>query len=248
MAKIAWITGASTGIGRALALKLAEAGYVIAASARSASKLEELRAMNTNIHCFALDVTDKQEVRAISDAIIEKLGRIDLAVLNAGTYIKDNINNFNSEILRTNFDLNFLATIDCLDAVTIAMLRQNSGQIAIVSSVSGWVGLPYASAYGASKAALNNFAASLQPEMSKNNIDLKLICPGFVETPLTAKNDFEMPFIISAERAADEIIKGLNSKRFMIAFPKRMAFSMGLLSMLPTALRLFLTSKILRED
>lgn len=247
MDKIVWITGASSGIGRALALQLAQEGYQVAASSRNASLLASLCLINKNIHAFALDVRDKHSVRAVIAKIIEKFGRIDLAILNAGTYERDNISNFNATPLQTNFELNFFATIDCLDVIAKQMKQQKSGQIGIVSSVAGWLGLPYASSYGASKAALNNFATSLRPEMARSGIDLRLICPGFVKTPLTDKNDFEMPFIISAERAADEIIKGLRTKRFMIAFPKRMVFSLGFINLLPNAIKLWLTSKILRD-
>ncbi len=247
MAKIVWITGASTGIGRALAVKLAKEGNIIAASARNAQLLASLSLEHENIHAFALDVTQKAAVRLAISKIISKFGRIDLAILNAGTYERDNIENFNQCPLKSNFDLNFFATIDCMDAVCRNMIERKAGQIAIVSSVAGWVGLPYAASYGASKAALNNFATSLQPEMAKNGIDLRVICPGFVKTPLTAKNDFEMPFIISPERAADEIIKGLEGHKFMISFPKRMVFSLKFLSALPNWLKLHMTSKILRD-
>lgn len=244
---VAWVTGAGSGIGRALALRLAREGWHVAVSARTSLDLATLAAEAPDrIHAFPLDVTDAHAVRETVAGIEDALGSLDLAVLNAGTYARDSAAQFDPAAFRATVEVNLMGAVHCLSALMPGMLARGSGHIAVVSSVSGYVGLPGAAAYGASKAALINMCQALYPELATRNVRLSLVNPGFVDTPLTRKNDFPMPFLISADAAVDHIMAGLNSSRFEIAFPWKMVLSMKLLAALPERLRLAVTRRMLR--
>ncbi|GEO85303.1 MULTISPECIES: SDR family NAD(P)-dependent oxidoreductase [Alphaproteobacteria] len=246
--RISWITGASSGIGRALALRLARDGWTVAASARGNDELAALEAASCGrVISFPLDVTDKSAIDATVEAIERRLGDIDLAVFAAGTYFRDYAVDFDSERFHTMVELNLVGTARCLERVMPAMIARKGGQIAVVASISGYIGLPGAASYGATKAALNVMCEALYPELLSHGIKLSIVNPGFVDTPLTRKNDFPMPFLISAEVAADIIAQGLARGRFEIVFPWQMALAMKLLHTLPAGLRFRLTRRMLRE-
>ena len=222
-----WIAGASTGIGAALAKQYANSGHTVFASARSEDKLQALshQVPDTEGEIIALpcDVTDNESILAAVQSIHAK-GPLDLAILNAGYYEPIELEELTLEHFLNTYDVNLQGVVRCLLAVLTDMRRLGKGQIAIVSSVSGYTGLPRAAAYGSSKAALINLAESLQPECKSVGVDVRLINPGFVKSPLTDKNSFKMPFIIEADDAAARIIKGLNSSSFEIHFPKRFTY------------------------
>lgn len=232
-----WITGASSGIGRALTLALAKAGDRIAASARSEEALEQLadeaKSMPGSIHAFPLDVTDAEAVAATADAIARDLGGIDLAVLNAGTHHPVEARDFKADEFEALLEVNLLGTARCLEQLLEPMIARKSGHIAIVASVAGYSGLPTASYYGSSKAALINLAECLRFDLAPLGVKLQLIDPGFVETPLTDKNDFTMPFLIDVETAASRIVAGLEKNVFEIHFPRRFTYLLKLLGFLP---------------
>lgn len=243
-----WVTGASSGIGRALALRLAREGWNVAVSARTARDLATLAAEAPGrIHAFPLDVTDDQAVLETVASIEDNLGPLDLAVLNAGTYARDSAAQFDTAAFRATVEVNLMGAVHCLVALMPRMLARGSGHIAVVSSVAGYVGLPGAAAYGASKAALINMCEALHPELAARNVHLSLINPGFVDTPLTQKNDFFMPFLISADAAVNHIMAGLKSRHFEIAFPWKMVLSMKLLAALPARLRLTVARRMVRN-
>lgn len=247
--RLAWITGASSGIGRALALRLARDGWTVAVSARSVDELDSLATeSNGRIFPFPLDVTDKDAVDGTVQAIERNHGDIDLAVFAAGTYFRDYAVDFDSARFRTMVALNLIGTAQCLERIMPAMIARKSGQIAVVASVSGYVGLPGAASYGATKAALNVMCEALYPELRSHGVKLSIVNPGFVDTPLTRKNDFPMPFLISAEEAADTIADGLAAGKYEIVFPWKMAVAMKLLHALPARLRFALTRRMLRPQ
>ena len=246
--RVAWITGASSGIGRALALRLASRGWQVAASARDAAALATLAAaMPAQIRIWPLDVTDAAATTAAVAAITAALGPLDLCVFNAGTYRRDSAASFRAGDFRALLEVNLMGVVHSLDAVLPAMLARRHGQIAVVASLAGLVGLPGAAAYAASKAALIRMGEALQPELRAAGIELSIVAPGFVDTPLTRLNDFPMPFLLSLEAAVDRIERGLERRRPLIAFPWPMVVALKLLALLPATLRLRLTAGMVRS-
>jgi short-subunit dehydrogenase len=235
--RVAWVTGASTGIGKELAVALAKRGVIVAASARSAGRLAEL---GYGVRAYPLDVTDLSAVIATHERINIEIGKIDLAVLAAGTYKPLNVSEFNpANFIETNA-VNYLGVVHALSALIPQMRSRRSGHLACIASVAGYRGLPKAAAYGPSKAALINLVESLKPELDADGVTMSLINPGFVATPLTAQNEFPMPFLISAEEAAARILRGLERRRFEIAFPTRFVLMLKLARLLPYSIYFFL--------
>ncbi len=247
----AWLTGASSGLGRALALRLARAGHHVVASARRAEELEELAAeakrAGGRIDPMTLDVTDRQAAAAAVTQIEKTAGPIDLAVLNAGTHVSQLAVDFDVDKVRQLFELNVMGSVHCLQPVMARMIERRRGHIAIVSSLAGYAGLPTSAAYGATKAGLINMAEALQPELQGMGVKLQVVNPGFVKTPLTDKNPFPMPFLMDVDNAAEAFYRGLQSERFEIVFPRRFAYLMKLLRMLPYPLFFAATRRIIPE-
>lgn len=243
----AWITGGGSGIGRALALELAGAGWQVAISARSPTALAAVQAeAGDRIAVFPLDVCDAGAVADTLAAIETQRGPLDLVVLNAGTHQPMGLTDFSIDTARHLMAVNYFGVVHGLAAVLPRFTARRAGQIAIVASVAGYRGLPSAAAYGPTKAALINLAEALRPEASRAGIDLRLINPGFVATPLTDRNDFPMPDCITAEAAARAIHRGLTGQDFEIAFPWRFSRVMKLLRWLPDRLFFALTRRMLR--
>ena len=235
--KVIWITGASSGIGRCLALKFANEGWVVAASARREDLLKELNSVNQNIHSFPLDVTNIDQCKTVFKSIIEKFKDVEISVFGTGIHDPRSEKSFNLEKIREITEVNYFGTLNCINAVYDYYKNKESGQISIVSSVAGYRGLPAAGAYCASKSALSSFAESLYFEMKRRNVRVSLVCPGFIKTPMTDKNDFPMPMIKSPEFAADQMFKGLTkNKGFEIHFPKSFTSIMKVLKVMPNGL------------
>ncbi len=247
--RIAWITGAGKGIGRALAQRLVADGWIVAASARTKADLENLAAScpEGTVFSFPLDVTDALATGRAVDAIEAELGLPDLAVLNAGTHMPMPVEAFSAKTLRALMEVNLMGTAHCLEALLPRFIPRNAGHVAVVGSLAGYRGLPTAAAYGATKAGVINMCEALKPELARHGVRLSLINPGFVETPLTDRNDFEMPFLVSAEKAVDYIARGLASSAFETAFPRRFAFIMKLLRVLPDRLFFAVTRRMVRS-
>jgi NAD(P)-dependent dehydrogenase (short-subunit alcohol dehydrogenase family) len=239
---VAWITGASTGIGRELALRLAAQGCIVAASARGVAALDSLavesQSLPGRIVAMPLDVTDSADVERTFAKIAEELGIPDLCVLNAGTYIPVNAERLNSRDFDSQFNLNVMGTVRVLEAVIPGMVKRRSGRIAVVASVSGYRGLRTASAYGATKAALINMCEALRMELGDHGIVVQVVNPGFIKTPLTDKNEFPMPFLMPVDKAVDQFCRGLLGNRFEITFPKRFTWMLKVLRLLPYAIYL----------
>ncbi|MEM7168778.1 MAG: SDR family NAD(P)-dependent oxidoreductase [Pseudomonadota bacterium] len=247
-----WITGASSGLGRALALEMAAQGWQVAASARREDLLQSLaddaRDLPGHIRAWPIDVQDSPSLSNMLGQIEQEMGPIALAVLNAGTHEPTDCQPFRAEPYRRLIDLNLLGTVKCLEAVLPALRRQGRGQVAVVASLAGYFGLPGASAYALTKAGLIAMAQSLQPELARDGITLQIVNPGFVRTPLTDKNDFPMPFLMEPEAAAQAFYRGLAGGRFEITFPKRLAWCLRLLQLLPQSVALRLTRLLLPKD
>ena len=245
--RVAWITGAGKGIGRALALRLADEGYRIAASARTAKDLRTLvdEGPPDAIHAYPLDVTDLAATEQTLEQIEHEHGPVGLAVLNAGTHIPTPAAGFSSEEFRKLVEVNLMGTAIGFETLVPKLIARRSGRIAVVASVAGYRGLPTAGGYGATKAGLINFCEAMRPELEAHGITLQVINPGFVETPLTDQNDFPMPFLVSAEVAADRIAHGLQQNAFEIAFPMRFVAAMKCLRILPDRLYFALARRMM---
>lgn len=245
-----WITGAGKGLGRALALELSARGHRIAASARTEDDLVSLSrqalAQGGVIMPYGLDVTDKQGVDLVMTQIVRDIGLPDLVVLNAGTHSEVTATNFDLAEFSRVIDTNIMGIANCLAVLLPAMIARKSGRIALMASVAGYRGLPSASAYSASKAAIIALGEALKPELEPHNVDLTLINPGFVDTPLTRRNTFPMPFLMDADRAAKIMADGLEAKKFEIVFPWQMKLLMKLLGVLPYPLFFAITRRLVR--
>lgn len=232
--KRVWVIGASSGIGAALAHALLGRGARVALSARSAPGLEQIAATpGASTLVLPLDVTDAAAVAPALQQVVSVWGGIDLVVWCAGSHHPVRAWELDAAEARRLVDVNLNGVINGLPAVVRQLLRQNSGGMAIVSSVAGYGGLPTALVYGATKAALSNLAETLYLDLAPRGIAVYLINPGFVKTPLTDKNMFKMPALISADEAAQEIITGFARGRFEIHFPRRFTLWLKLLRLLP---------------
>ena len=243
--KTIWITGGSTGIGKALAIKFASMGWNVAISARREGLLKEISENNKNIFSYPLDVTDKLKCLEVFNEIQKKFENIEICFFSTGTWNPKKEKDIDVEQIEEVFKVNFFGTLNCIKAVEKYFKEKKSGIITIVSSIAGYRGLPNSTGYGASKSALSNLAESLYFDFKKHNVRISLISPGFIKTPMTDKNTFKMPFIKSAEFAAEKIYKGLiKSKSFEIAFPKELTTIMKIFKILPYWIYLHLIEKL----
>ena len=241
-----WIVGASSGIGAALAADLDARGARLALSARSAGRLRDVAEGMRDVMVLPLDVTDAGAFTPAMMQILDAWGGLDLVILNAGTYTPLRAWDLTTDTARQTVHTNLLGVMDGVAAVVPQMLRQQCGAIAIVGSVAGYRGLPKALAYGPSKAALINFAETLYLDLAPEGVSVFIINPGFVATPLSAQNDFDMPALISAEDAARRIVRGFAGGAFEIHFPQRFTRVMKLLRWLPDRLYFSLVSRGMR--
>ena len=232
--KVIWITGASSGIGKALSIKFAQEGWIVAASARREGLLQELTKIDQNIHSFPLDVTNPEQCKKIFEDIKNKFNNIEISIFGTGIHDPNSEKKFNLDKIREIMEVNYFGTMNSINSVYDYYNDKKSGQISIISSVAGYRGLPAAGAYCASKSALTSFTESLRFEMMKKNVRVSLVSPGFIKTPMTDQNDFPMPMIKSPEFAAEQIYIGLTKKTgFEIHFPKAFTFFLKFLRILP---------------
>lgn len=247
--KTVWIIGASSGIGRALAVELSEAGASLALSARRREELEQLNEELGGGHLVApMDVSDADAAHKAAALIKEKEQRIDSVIFLAAVYTPTSIDAIESgNGAQKAVNVNLMGAFHTIYAVLPIFREQKHGQIALCGSVAGYRGLPNGQPYCATKAAIISLAESLRAEEARNNIDVKVINPGFVRTPLTDKNDFDMPMIIEPEEAARAIHKGLTKKSFEIVFPFGMFIFMKLLQAMPYFLFFPFVEKIMMK-
>lgn len=245
---LAWITGASSGIGRSLARGLAQKGWTVAATARSRDKLSDLEKESSDwrgrIVGYPGDVSDAEAMAKMAASLETDLGPIALLVPNAGVYFPQDGLAGNAREWQATFAVNLGGTVNVVLPVIEAMKARGQGQIAIVASVAGYRGLPTSAAYGATKAGLINMAEALKFDLDRAGIRIQVINPGFVDTPATADNPFKMPHLMQPDEAAAEILKGLQDPgRFEIAFPKPFVRQLKLLRLLPYSLYFKLVGK-----
>ncbi len=243
--KVVWITGASSGIGKSLALKFAKEGWNVAISARRENLLNEISESNENIKSFPLDVTDKIKCKDVFDKVKSEFGNVDICFFSTGTWSPKKEKDIDVEQIENVFKVNFFGTLNCIKAVEEYFKNKKSGTITIVSSIAGYRGLPNTTGYGPSKSALISLAESLYFDFEKHNVRVCLVSPGFIKTPMTDKNDFKMPFLKTPEFSADKIYDGLiNKKNFEIHFPKELTLTLKLLKLLPSKVYFNLVKKL----
>lgn len=228
-----WITGSSSGIGRDVALKLAARGARVTVSARSAEALVALAASAPRMSAAPLDVTDRAATAAVVAAIEAAQGPLDLVILNAGVWQPMGASSFDAGKSAQSIAVNYLGIANALEHVIPRMVARGRGHIALTASVAGYRGLPQASAYAPSKAAVISLAETLKPDLARKGVTVSVINPGFVDTPMTEVNRFPMPFLMPADKAAEAIISGLEKRKFDIVFPWQMAALMKFARVLP---------------
>ena len=238
--KTVWITGGGSGIGKALALSFATDGWDVVISGRTKTRLREVQKLSSRIRIIVCDITKKIDVQAAK----KNIGPIDVAILNAGDYKPEPTSSISIKTHQDIFEVNYFGTLICIQTIMPEM-KERGGRLAIVASLAGYRGLPNASAYGPSKAALIQLAESLRAELQNSKLKVQLINPGFVKSPLTDKNNFDMPFIMEPENAAKKIRCGLESEKFEIAFPSPLVRRLKLLRILPYSLYFYLIKKMI---
>ncbi|HBC56718.1 MAG TPA: short-chain dehydrogenase [Gammaproteobacteria bacterium] len=245
--RVIWITGASYGIGKALAEEFSQKGARLALSARSEDKLAKL--VSTLPHeakAYAFDVTDRDANNDIAERIVADFGQLDTVVFNAGTNEYVSVTEFNSEVFEHIMRVNFMSMVYGVEAVLPHLLQSTRPHLVGVSSTAAYVGLPRAEAYGASKAAIRNMLEALSLSLQPHGIPVSVVCPGFVKTPLTDVNDFPMPFLIEADEAARTIAKEMMQYKREIHFPKLFSTTLKLISYLPKSWSARLLAKTVR--
>ena len=243
-----WLTGASSGIGEALAIELLEAGHRLALSARRVAPLEALaKRYPQQVLVLPGDLGEAAQVRAIGAAIAEQWGALDSVILNAGTCEYLEVKAFDASLIERVLRANLLSVSYCIEAALPLLRLGNRPHLVGTASSVTFLALPRAEAYGASKAGLRYLFESLRIDLAAEGIDVSLISPGFVDTPLTAQNDFAMPMRWSVTKAARHIAQRLDKRPYEIAFPGPFIAALILLAHLPKRLQLALGKRLARS-
>jgi NAD(P)-dependent dehydrogenase (short-subunit alcohol dehydrogenase family) len=239
-----WVTGASSGIGKALVFRLVKKGWKVAMSARSEDALKEIEAeTGGKARAFPLDVTDTDATREVINRIDTEFGPLVSAVLNAGIYLPVHAECPDIDDFRKTFEVNLVGAANALCVLNPLFAERRKGQIALVSSATGFGGMPTSAAYGASKAALINMAECMRIELDRWGVLMQVITPGFVDTPAQDDNEFPKPFMITADEAANRIAGALRSSRFETTFPKKFTWSLKAIYALPRGMHINLVRK-----
>lgn len=240
--KTVLITGATSGIGKQMALDYAGNGWKVIACGRNADTLANLSSTE-NIESLKFDITNSQEIAEIGKTHAEAL---DLVILNAGTceYI-DDVTNFDTDLFKRVINSNVIGTADCA-AAFIPHIKAG-GQLAFIGSSASFLPFARAEAYGASKAAVAYLAQSIAVDLAPQSIDVSLVSPGFVSTPLTDKNDFSMPMKITVQQASDEIRHGLSKRKKHIKTPRLFTTILGLLGQLPHSIQHWIALRMVKS-
>ena len=239
-----WLIGASSGIGAALAHHLHAQGAQVIVSARNAAALQNFVHSHPGAQALPCDVRQPESLQSAANQLQLESDRLDLVLYCAGYYQPMRAQTLNVEQCLIHHEINYHGVLNCLQAVLPWLKQQGHGHISVVSSVAGMRGLPKALAYGPTKAALINLAEILYVDLKPDKIDISLINPGFVKTPMTAQNDFEMPALITPDEAAQGILKGWAKGQFHIHFPKRFTRWMLLLRILPARCLFAITRRL----
>jgi short-subunit dehydrogenase len=240
-----WVTGASAGIGAALARELADRGATVAVSARDVAALTAVA--DGRMAVVPVDVTDRSATVAAGDSVRAALGGLDVAVLNAGTWSDFVVDPWDSRLFADHLQVNVMGTVHTLEAVVPAMLAAGAGRIVGVASVAGYRGIPGSEAYNAGKAALLNLFESLRGGLRLRGIVVQTVSPGFVRTRMTDRNRFPMPFLVEPAAAARTIADGIARDKAEVVFPVPMMLAMKAARLLPVRTWTALTAGLARR-
>ena len=244
MSRRVWVTGASTGLGRALAQNLAQKGEQVVVSARSESSLAKLALEHPGITTVPCDITDPESMNQAATKLGDLNSGYDLVILNAGNCEYLDFPDPDWEAINRVMQVNYFGTVNCLKAILPLMnaSREKHAHLVVIASQATFAPFPRAEAYGASKAALQYFFSSLRMDLADQFIDVTVVNPGFVDTPLTQKNAFPMPFLMDVETAAARILSRLESRPREFSFPRRLKIFLGLSRILPGLWQKMVTS------
>jgi short-subunit dehydrogenase len=238
--KVVFITGASSGIGRALAVELGRRGAWLGLLARRGETLQEIakEVEDAGGRALALpaDVRDADAVRVAADKLRAEFGRIDVLVANAGVGVTTDAKDLQAQEVADVIGINVLGAVNSVTAVLPEMLKQGSGQLVAISSLAAYRGLPKSGAYCASKAAVSAFFESLRLDLRGSGVDVTIIHPGFIKTPLTAGRHAQMPFLMELDDAIKKIIRAIEARKKSYAFPWQLATIVRAGQLMPTAL------------
>ena len=240
MGGITVVTGASSGLGRALAKRLAQTGDHVVVMARSLDKLQvlvaEIEEKGGTAYAIAVDVSNRQAVESAFHTVAHEVGPVECLIANAGVGAPTKLKEFDASTVEHIIRVNLLGAAYCIEAVLPSMIQARQGHIVGISSLASYRGLAGSAAYCASKAGLSALLESLRLEARGYGITVTTICPGFVRTPLTDKNTFPMPFLMELEPAAERIHRAIERRRSEYAFPWTLASIVRAGHLLPNVL------------
>lgn len=246
-----FITGASSGIGAELARRYGARGCRVGLAARRVDRLEEVaeavRAGGGEALVCPCDVSDREQVHEAVQATVDAFGPVDVLVANAGLSILTPARSLDAEAVERTLRINFLGAVYAAEAVLPSMLERDSGRIAAVGSLTGYGGLPRTGAYSASKGAMHNFFESLRLDLRGTGVSVTMITPGYVHTELTARNDHRMPFIMDVERAGALMIRAIDRRARLLAFPRPLSTLVWTAQVFPSALYDWVASRVRRK-
>jgi len=248
--QVIWLTGASSGIGEALVKALASRCLQLIITARNGDKLQQVAEQSgcSNILCYPADITDRDQLHKVAGEIEQQFGRLDTLIANAGTCEYIDVKQFDAELFERVIHTNLVGLANCTEAALPLLRQSQRGYLVGMSSSVAYLPLTRAQAYGASKAATNHFLEAMKIDLADEQLDVSVICPGFVKTPLTDRNDFPMPMRISAAEAAEEIIRGIERRQWEIHFPRRFTRILKAIAALPAGLRMRITRSMSRNQ
>ena len=240
-----WVTGATSGLGKGLTLALAEQGHKVIASARNLEGLKALEAISENIVSVDCDISHASQIESLTKRLSDISPQLDRIILNAGSCEYLDFPEPEWDAARRLMETNYLGTLNCLRAALPLLRRSSSPRPHIVTIASQVTAAPFprAEAYGASKAALQYFFESLRIDLAPENIDVTVVNPGFVDTPLTRKNDFDMPFLMSVDEASQRILKNIETRPRSYSFPRRLSALLALSKIMPAVWQKMVTAE-----